>query len=110
LQKQAAYYAKQQASIQSQLEASLSQSAHQLIQEISQMASAQAQKPFVLNQFTHQQQHHHHQHIHPNTGYSQPISAVLASYDPAQQQQQQIPTQQQSSGYNMHYSYNMVVS
>lgn len=121
LQKQAAYYAKQQASIQSQLEASLVQSAQQLVEQISKMAAAQAQKPLILNQFTHQQQHHLHQHIHHNQPapigpYNQPqpyqpqpmsssMNAAVANYEPTQQ----ITSQQQAS-YNMRYNYNMVVS
>jgi hypothetical protein len=104
LQKQAAYYAKQQASIQSQLEASLAQSAQQLVEEIATQAAVQAHKPFALNQFT-QQQRHLHQHIHhpgPNMGPfqpQQPYPNPTAGYDSNQQQ-----------GYNMHYNYNMVVS
>lgn len=113
LKKQAAYYAKQQASIQSQLEASLSQSAQQLIEEISIQAAKQIQKPLIFNQFS-QQQHHLHQHIHHNA----PNMATFQVQQPYQGQslnavsnfepKQQIPQQQQ--GYNMHYNYNMVVS
>jgi len=119
LRKQAEYYSQQQAAIQAQLEASLSQSAQQLIKEISQKAAAQAQKPFVLNQFSHQQQHHPHQHHHINQTQNipqfnqgqfqpQPIGAQIGpqpSYEATQQQQ--IPQQQP---YNIHYNYNMVVS
>merc|ERR1719468_595090 len=119
LRKQAEYYSQQQAAIQAQLEASLSQSAQQLIKEISQKAAAQAQKPFVLNQFSHQQQHHPHQHHHINQTQNipqfnqgqfqpQPIGPQIGpqpSYEATQQQQ--IPQQQP---YNIHYNYNMVVS
>lgn len=118
LKKQAAYYAKQQAAIQTQLETSLNQSAQQLIQEISQQAATEAQKPFVINQFSHQQQSHLHQHIHHNPATNmnsfnqqqyqpQPMSGAIntaPNYEPTQQ----IAPQQTS--YNMHYNYNMVVS
>lgn len=123
LQKQAAYYAKQQAAIQTQLEASLGKSAQQLIEEISSMASAKPQKPLVVNQFSHQQQHHIHQHIHHN-----PLN--VAGIGPYSQQAQQQQYQPQPIGnaintapnyeptpqhgpqqpYSMHYNYNMVVS
>lgn len=113
LQKQASYYAKQQASIQSQLEASLLQSAQQLIEEITTQAAVQVQMPFVINQFS-QQQHHLHQHIHHNASNmgsfqtQQPYQGQslnpASNYEPAQQ------ITQQQQGYNMHYNYNMVVS
>merc|ERR1719468_1035895 len=114
LRKQAEYYSQQQAAIQAQLEASLSQSAQQLIKEISQKAAAQAQKPFVLNQFSHQQQHHHINQTQNIPQFNQgqfqpqPIGAQIGpqpSYEATQQQQ--IPQQQP---YNIHYNYNMVVS
>jgi len=74
LQKQAAYYAQQQRTIQTQLETSLTKTAEQLIQEIANLAAAKTNQPIVLNQFSHQQ-HHLHQHHY--------------STIPLQQQQQQ---------------------
>ena len=61
LQKQAAYYAQQQRTIQTQLEASLSETAEQLIQEIANLAAAKTTQPLVMSQFQQQQQHHLHQ-------------------------------------------------
>ena len=83
LQKQAAYYAQQQRTIQTQLEASLTKTAEQLIQEIANLAAAKTNQPIVLNQFSHQQ-HHLHQHHYTQM--------------PLQQQQQQ--QQQQSQPLN----------
>jgi hypothetical protein len=76
LQKQAAYYAQQQRTIQTQLEASLSKTAEQLIQEIANLAAVKTNQPIVLNQYSHQQ-HHLHQHHYAQM--------------PLQQQQQQQP-------------------
>lgn len=79
LQKQAAYYAQQQRTIQTQLEASLTKTAEQLIQEIANLAADKASQPIVqLNQFTHQQHHlHHYQPMsHYHTLPSVPITMI----------------------------------
>jgi hypothetical protein len=76
LKQQATYYAQQQHAIQQQLEASLAQSAQQLMQEISGMAAAKVNQPFVFNQYTHQQQQHLHQHHHHTAPQQQQTSSA----------------------------------
>ena len=112
LQQQAAYYGQQQRSIQAQLENTLSQSAQQLVQEITAMAASKLNQPFVLNQFSHQQQHHIHQHHHgfgsipppPSSALPQSIIPQGLISNPSQ------PQQPPPNLYNMHYNYNMIVS